>query len=271
MLFGHQHNDASTPAPEPTAAPAAPSLNPLAVDPSTGVSLPVPTEAESLTTPESTIVQPTADSTLTPGPATPPPPPPIPTSAPTVGNTAPEETPAAAEPTPGVTPTSTSEETPTPQPTPAEEPTMPFDDPQERAGGYKSDVIQTGIDENDPQAILADFISDDSNPSAPLPPLIPKDQLKQQDVSASSMPADLLNLKQEALAQLTPLVDKLDQTPEERFRTKMMMLQSTDNQELLKDAYQAAQQITDEKARAQALLDVINEINYFNSLSNNQQ
>jgi hypothetical protein len=79
---------------------------------------------------------------------------------------------------------------------------------------------------------------------------------------------DLVSLKQQALAQLTPLVDKLDQTPEERFRTKMMMLQSTDNQAFLKDAYQAAQEITDEKARAQALLDVINEINYFNSLNN---
>jgi hypothetical protein len=48
----------------------------------------------------------------------------------------------------------------------------------------------------------------------------------------------------------------------------MMMIQSTDDQTLIKDAYEAAQQITDEKARAQALLDVINEINYFTA---NQQ
>jgi len=74
---------------------------------------------------------------------------------------------------------------------------------------------------------------------------------------------DLLDIKQQALQQLTPLVGHLDQTPEEKFRTTMMMIQASDNQALLKDAYAAAQTITDEKTRAQALLDVINEINYF--------
>ncbi|MGB4796354.1 MAG: hypothetical protein WBP23_03920, partial [Candidatus Saccharimonadales bacterium] len=74
---------------------------------------------------------------------------------------------------------------------------------------------------------------------------------------------DLLALKQQALGQLTPLVDHLEQSPEEKFRTTMMMIQSTDNHSLLNDAYQAAQAISDDKTRAQALLDVINEINYF--------
>lgn len=55
----------------------------------------------------------------------------------------------------------------------------------------------------------------------------------------------------------------LDQSPEEKFRTTMMMIQASDNQDLITTAYEAANQITDEKARAQALLDVINEINYF--------
>lgn len=73
----------------------------------------------------------------------------------------------------------------------------------------------------------------------------------------------LLGLKQEALDHLTPLVDHLEQSPEEKFRTTMMMIQSTDNQALLKDAFSAAKEIQDDKARAQALLDVINEINYF--------
>lgn len=80
---------------------------------------------------------------------------------------------------------------------------------------------------------------------------------------------DLLSLKQQALGQLTPLVNHLEQTPEERFRTTMMMIQSTDNQTLIKDAYDAAQAITDDKTRAQALLDVINEINYFTQQKQN--
>jgi hypothetical protein len=74
---------------------------------------------------------------------------------------------------------------------------------------------------------------------------------------------ELLGIKQQALQQLTPLINHLDQTPLERFRTLMMLIQASDNQTLLKEAYGAAQKIEDDKVRAQALLDVINEINYF--------
>ncbi len=74
---------------------------------------------------------------------------------------------------------------------------------------------------------------------------------------------DLLDIKQQALSQLSPLVGHLDQSPEEKFRTTMMMIQASDDQSLVRAAYDAAQAITDEKARAQALLDIVNEINYF--------
>lgn len=79
-----------------------------------------------------------------------------------------------------------------------------------------------------------------------------------------SISNDLLDIKQEALRELSPLVEHLDQTPEERFRTTMMMIQATDDSSKIKAAYNAAQKIEDKKIRAQALLDVINEINYFN-------
>jgi hypothetical protein len=74
---------------------------------------------------------------------------------------------------------------------------------------------------------------------------------------------DLLTLKQSALQELSPLVGHLEQSPEERFRTTMMLIQASDNRDLLREAFQAAKEITDEKVRAQALLDVVNEINYF--------
>jgi hypothetical protein len=76
-------------------------------------------------------------------------------------------------------------------------------------------------------------------------------------------PADLLELKQKALQELSPLVDHLDQTPEEKFRTTMMMIQASDDKSLLPQAYEAAQGIADDKVKAQSLLDVVNEINYF--------
>lgn len=74
---------------------------------------------------------------------------------------------------------------------------------------------------------------------------------------------ELLQIKQDALQQLSPLVNQLELAPEEKFRTTMMMIQAADDHSLLSQAYDIAKQITDEKARAQALLDVINEINYF--------
>lgn len=80
---------------------------------------------------------------------------------------------------------------------------------------------------------------------------------------ASEDHGQLLDIKQQALQQLSPLVGHLEQNPEEKFRTTMMMIQASDNHELIKEAYAAAQQITDEKTRAQALLDIVNEINYF--------
>ncbi len=74
---------------------------------------------------------------------------------------------------------------------------------------------------------------------------------------------DLFVIKQDALHDLSPLVSHLDQTPEEKFRTLMMMIQASDDQELIRPAYEAAHAISDEKIRAQALLDIVNEINYF--------
>ncbi len=78
----------------------------------------------------------------------------------------------------------------------------------------------------------------------------------------SQVSSDLDDIKQQAIKQLSPLVSKLDQSPEEKFHTAMMMLQATDDRNLVSTAYQAAQEITDEKAKAQALLDIVNEINY---------
>ena len=83
---------------------------------------------------------------------------------------------------------------------------------------------------------------------------------------AAAEPVDansLIDIKQQALTQLSPLIGHLEQTPEEKFRTTMMMIQASDDQDLIRSAFEAAQNITEEKVRAQALLDIVNEINYF--------
>ncbi len=82
-------------------------------------------------------------------------------------------------------------------------------------------------------------------------------------VAPSGVSSDLEEIKRNALAQLSPLVNKLEQTPEEKYKTIMMMIQASDNQDLINEAYENAQKITDEKAKAEALLNIVNEINYF--------
>lgn len=109
-------------------------------------------------------------------------------------------------------------------------------------------------------------------PSTPIPETTEPPSISVPSTDASSTTTndnndkssdDLIGLKQQALQQLSPLVSHLEQTPEEKFRTTMMMIQASDDQTLIKSAFEVAQKITDDKARAQALLDVINEINYF--------
>ncbi len=102
--------------------------------------------------------------------------------------------------------------------------------------------------------------------STEAPDSLPKPENRQASVNtlaAATAEDELLDIKQQALSQLTPLVSHLDQSPVEKFRTLMMMIQASDNQSLISQAYEAAQQITDEKEKAQALLDIVNEINYF--------
>ena len=76
---------------------------------------------------------------------------------------------------------------------------------------------------------------------------------------------DLESIKKNALQELRPLVDKLDINPEEKFDTYLLLLRSTDDKALISPAYAAAQTITDEARKAQALLDVIKEIDYLST------
>lgn len=79
---------------------------------------------------------------------------------------------------------------------------------------------------------------------------------------------DLTTVKQEAISELRPLVDKLNVNAEEKFDTYLLLIRSTDDRTLIAPAHEAAKAITDETRRAQALLDIIKEIDF---LSNPQQ
>ena len=73
---------------------------------------------------------------------------------------------------------------------------------------------------------------------------------------------ELDGVKKSALEQLRPLIEKLDLEPADKFDKYLMMLRASDDPALIKPAFDAAQGISGEKEKAQALLDIINEINY---------
>lgn len=133
-------------------------------------------------------------------------------------------------------------DTPTTDPQPVAPPTpMP-------SAPASDDDAQSGA----PTPSMADLETSGVAPTMPPTPPSPGD-------------SNLDNIKQQALGELRPLVDKLDVSPEERFDTYLLLLRSTDDKELVAPAHEAAKAITDEARRAQALLDIIKEIDFLSS------
>ena len=96
-----------------------------------------------------------------------------------------------------------------------------------------------------------------SPPADPLPAAAPAPVL-------GAAPNELDNVKLDAINELRPLVDKLSLAPEEKFDTYLLLIRSTDDKTLVAPAHEAAKSIADETRRAQALLDIIKEIDFLN-------
>lgn len=137
--------------------------------------------------------------------------------------------------------------TPTPvippdPPTATTEPTMDFEEtPSAPVVSYDTPVAMT-----EPTST--------PEPPAPVQPTYP-----------APLSGDLDSIKKDALAELRPLVDKLDLPATEKFDTLLLIIRSTDDKSLVAAAHEAAKAIEDESKRAEALLDVIKEIDFFSS------
>jgi len=115
-------------------------------------------------------------------------------------------------------------------------------------------------------------------PASPMPtPSAPQPSAPEPTPEPSSAPTspppvptatgDLSEIKKGALTDLLPLVDKLTLAPEEMYDTYLLLIRSTDDQKLIEPAYKAAQGIADENRKAQALLDIVKEIDYLSNLN----
>ena len=152
---------------------------------------------------------------------------------PSTDDTTTEETPKSEDAAaPETDDTLTFEETPQPEATPAE--------------AAPADNLPPGASYTlDPEPVS----------SAPVLPVEPS--------TGTSVSPELDAIKKDALEELRPLVDKLDLPADEKFDTLLLIIRSTDDKSLVGAAHDAARAIEDEAKRAQALLDVIKEIDYF--------
>lgn len=263
----------NTPLPSPVVSAPIEDPAPTAASPTTATGdtasdsvVEAPTEATS--TEEATAVSPSAP--IDP-PAAPPEPPPEPAVAASVpeDDAAENEAPAAeTEPTADVA-AATDEAEPENE---SESDAISLD--TEASAGEESEDASTQLPEV--SASIETSVTDmqDSDVSDPTKEEDAEDAAT-PTVVTSGIPAvdtsKLAALKQHALDHLEPLADKLDQSPEEEFRTTMMRIQANDNHTLLEKALTAAKKIEDGSARAKALLDIINEINYFAQVADDQE
>lgn len=104
-------------------------------------------------------------------------------------------------------------------------------------------------------------------PPVPAPDPAPVPAIPASDSAPKAAPTNpaLDGIKKDALNELRPLVDKLNVSPEEKFDTYLLLIRSTDDQSLIGPAHDAAKEIADEARRAQALLDIIKEIDYLSN------
>jgi hypothetical protein len=156
--------------------------------------------------------------------------------------------------------------------TPQDEQQQPISDDQELAkalAGVLPDVPEPIA--SVPQAPVATAPVPDPTlepaSTMPQPSFVPPTPEPSLSASAPAS-SDLDGIKKTALGELRPLIDKVDLPAEEKFDTYLMLIRSTDDSSLIAPAHAAAQGIADETRRAEALLDVIKEIDY---LSRNNQ
>lgn len=143
---------------------------------------------------------------------------------------------------------------------------------EEPTAAVEPEVTAPAVDDAaalpDPTTLLQpDPVAEEPAPDYSVPPVVPPVVAEPVSLAPTVAPSlgtndDLTAVKQDALNELRPLVDKLNVSPEEKFDTYLLLLRSTDDRELIAPAHEAAKGIADEARRAQALLDIIKEIDF---------
>ena len=133
--------------------------------------------------------------------------------------------------------------------------------PDEPETASASNAMQFEETATTPQAPAAP-VAEAPAPAELTIPAFPEISTPETTPATSNSDAGLDSIKAQALSELRPLIDRVDLPAEERFDAYLMLLRSTDDSTLVAPAHSAAQDISDEKRKAEALLEIIKEIDY---------
>lgn len=125
--------------------------------------------------------------------------------------------------------------------------------------------VLSGADGDAPAAPAPEPVVDTPVEATPEMPPLEETPISEPAPTPTGGHEELEAIKKEALEELKPLVDKLELPPEEKFDILLLIIRSCDDEELVEKAHTTAQQIGDETRKAQALLDIIKEVDYFSS------
>lgn len=154
---------------------------------------------------------------------------------------------------------------------PIETAQQPISDDQELAkvlagiNQQADDAANAGVGSVTPPAIEPPVVLEE--PAVVMPPA--QEPIIDTPIAPVSSGNDLTTVKSEAINELRPLVDKLNVPAEEKFDTYLLLIRSTDDRSLIEPAHEIAKQISDEARRAQALLDIIKEIDFLSQSQSN--
>jgi hypothetical protein len=160
--------------------------------------------------------------------------------------------------------------------TPQDTTTQPISDDQELAkalAGVLPDDPNASAAPTDQSGMQFEEIPAPVSVPAPAPapqyeeaPVVPNETpvvpFQDTQPSFAAPSSDLEGVKNSAIQELRPLIDHIDLPPEEKFDTYLLLIRSTDDASLIAPAHTAAVSISDEKRKAEALLDIIKEIDY---------
>lgn len=143
----------------------------------------------------------------------------------------------------------------------------------------KDNDLQRAIDEITQKSSGPAPKTPSANPAPAQPPVAPKPPMAAaQPAMAPQMPAgmpasmpsnygrpmsygaDISKVKEAALKELFPIMDRVEVEPEKRFLLYQEMLTTMRDKAVIAPAYEAARQIRDDKVRADSLLYLINSI-----------